>query len=196
MCWIKEKVRNGLGLLALLAETVRTISHAGESMNGRCAAGAKGHCLVTAITTGLLIGVAGSAEAANPFKELAGSWRGAGQLVLADGKRERISCRGYYTSKSGEALTLAIRCASPSYRIEMRGNLTDSAGRVAGNWEERTFNAAGSVSGSASATRLNLAFGGSISGSMSIAVSGTSHRVNISTGGVGFNGVTISLSRG
>lgn len=146
--------------------------------------------------TALLATLPVDAEAASPFRQLAGTWKGAGQIMLSSGARERLSCRGYYTSRgTGNTLSLAIRCASPSYRIEMRSSLAYNSGRVVGRWEERTFNAAGTVRGVASANRLNLAFGGSISGSMSVALRGSSHSVNISTPGAGFSGIAITLSR-
>ncbi len=156
--------------------------------------------------TAMLVGLAGlmafattgQANPAEVFKKLAGSWHGAGQLVLSDGSQERISCRGYYTLKSGGgALTIAIRCNSPNYNIEMRSLLnSNSGGVVGGNWEERTFNATGVVNGSASGDRITLAISGAITGSMSIAVGGSAHKVSITTSGVGFKSVSMSLSRG
>jgi hypothetical protein len=149
------------------------------------------------LATLLAFPAAGQAGPEEVFKKLAGSWHGAGQLVLSDGSKERISCRGYYTLKSGGgALTIAIRCNSPNYNIEMRSLLNSSGGGVAGDWEERTFNATGAVSGSAGGDRIALAISGAITGSMSIAVGGASHKVNITASGVGFKSVSMTLSRG
>ncbi len=149
------------------------------------------------LATLLAFPATGQAGPEEVFKKLAGSWHGAGQLVLSDGNKERISCRGYYTLKSGgDALTIAIRCNSPNYNIEMRSLLNSGGGSVRGDWEERTFNATGTVSGSASDDRISLAISGAITGSMSIAVGGASHKVNITTSGVGFKSVSMTLSRG
>src|SRR5690606_28189216 len=64
--------------------------------------------------TALLATLPVDAEAASPFRQLAGTWKGAGQIMLSSGARERLSCRGYYTSRgTGNTLSLAIRCASP-----------------------------------------------------------------------------------
>ncbi|MDZ4791071.1 MAG: hypothetical protein SGJ17_07675 [Hyphomicrobiales bacterium] len=130
------------------------------------------------------------------FKQLNGSWRGSGAVRLQGGN-ERISCRGYYNVKSGgSGLSIAIRCAAPSYRIEMRSNVTDSGGRLSGNWEERTFNAEGALSGSVTGSSVNLSISGVITGSMSISVNGSSHQVNLSASGPRFKGMSLSMSRG
>ncbi len=139
---------------------------------------------------------ASTAEAADVFKQLNGSWRGSGAVRLQGGN-ERISCRGYYNVKSGgSGLSIAIRCAAPSYRIEMRSNVTDSGGRLSGNWEERTFNAEGALSGSVTGSSVNLSISGVITGSMSISVNGSSHQVNLSASGPRFKGMSLSMSRG
>lgn len=136
------------------------------------------------------------ADASALFKSLAGSWRGSGDLTLTDGTRERITCRGYYVLKSANGLSLAILCDSPNYKVEIRSLLDGSGGRVRGTWEERTFNAAGEVSGSASANALRLSIAGAIQGSLSIAMKGRGQSVSISTSGTGFRTVSISLVRG
>ena len=140
---------------------------------------------------------AGAALADSPFAQLAGSWSGSGQVILADGKSERLSCRGYYLLKDdGEGLGLAIRCASPAYKLDLRSALRYEGGRISGSWEERTFNAVGSVSGRAAGGSLNLAItGGGLNGSMSISYGGAQQAVSITAEGVGFKGVSMRLSR-
>jgi hypothetical protein len=120
-----------------------------------------------------------------------------GDLTLADGTRERISCRGYYVLKSGgNALSIAILCNSPNRKVEIRSLVEESGRGVSGQWEERTFNATGQVSGSATTTSMRLSISGSIEGAIAISLKGRSHSVNISTAGTGFKGVSMSLSRG
>ncbi len=138
------------------------------------------------------------AAADSPFASLAGTWSGSGQIKLEGGKSESIRCKAYYTTNSGGAgLGMAIRCASASNKIEMRANLTYTEGKVSGSWEERTFNAAGQVSGKAAANNLNLAIdGGGLNGSMSVRLGQTSQLVSISTTGSAFRGLNLSLSRG
>jgi hypothetical protein len=136
------------------------------------------------------------AEEGAVFSQLAGTWKGSGQVRLLDGRSERLSCRGYYTQKGGLELTLAIRCQSDANKIEMRGTLANKGGRLSGHWEERNFNAEGDLSGAASANKISLRISGQVTGSMTVSVSGATHQVGISTGGVGFKGVSITFSRG
>lgn len=132
------------------------------------------------------------------FASLTGSWAGGGQVKFADGKTERITCRAYYNHKgSGEELGLAIRCASTSYKIEIRANVTNENGKLSGRWEERTFNVEGDVTGRASSGNINMAIaGGGLSGSMSVTYGSSTQAVSITTEGTNLKGVTISLSRG
>jgi len=67
---------------------------------------------------------------------------------------------------------------------------------VTGTWEERSFNAGGSLSGSAGAGKLNLAFSGTTSGSMSISYGNSSQRVSITAAGTGLSSIQLSLSKG
>ena len=138
-----------------------------------------------------------AALAENPFPNLNGSWAGAGQIKLEGGSSESLKCRAYYTTKDdGAGLGLAIRCASASNKIELRANLTYAGGKVSGDWEERQFNAGGSVSGQASGSKINLAItGGGVNGSLTVALSGATHSVSIQTTGIGLRAVNINLSR-
>ncbi len=152
---------------------------------------------LVAILAGVTVPTLSFAEGSTPFSQLAGSWKGSGQVRLDDGRSERLSCRGYYVEKAkGAELSIAIRCQSDTNKIEMRSGLTYENGRVNGHWEERTFSAEGTMSGSASANKLNLRISGQVTGSMSVSVNGSTHRVGITTAGPGFKGVTITFSRG
>jgi hypothetical protein len=165
--------------------------HARFSSRARCAI-----ALVIAFASTMTVRVA-QADASGLFKQLAGSWRGSGALTLSDGRRERISCRGYYVPKSGgEALSIAILCNSPNQKIEIRSRVQEVGQRVSGEWEERTFHAVGQVSGRATGNNMHLAVSGSISGTISISLKGKSHSVAVSATGTGFRNVSISLSRG
>ncbi len=136
------------------------------------------------------------ADASPLFKQLAGSWRGEGDLVLEDGTRERLSCTGYYVLKSeGNSLSIASRCSSPKEKFEFRSLVAESGSGISGQWEERTYHAAGQVSGSATGTTINLSFSGTIEGTISISLTGKTHSVNVSAAGAGIKGVSISLTR-
>lgn len=146
---------------------------------------------------GLAAVLAAPALADGPFGPFAGSWSGSGQVKMASGQSEPIKCKAYYTTKSADDLSLAMRCASASAKIEMRATLAHSGGSVTGNWEERSYNASGSIAGKASTNHLNLSInGGGLTGKLSVQVNGSSQSVSISTDGAGFTGVNIQLSKG
>jgi hypothetical protein len=140
---------------------------------------------------------AASAWADTPFQTLAGTWNGSGRITLDNGKSEALKCRAFYTQRESDRLGIALRCASASNKIELRANLNQTGNKVAGSWEERTFNASGSVTGRVSSERIHLSIaGGTFSGSMNVAITGARHSVSIQTNGIGLKAVSISLSRG
>ena len=136
-----------------------------------------------------------NARAENPFDSLLGTWTGSGVLVLHGGQWENIKCNAYYTG-GGSKLRLAVRCASTSYRVEIRSKLTRTGDKISGTWEERTYNAAGSVSGRTLGNRLSFSISnGGFSGSMSVSYGGPEQSVSISTAGINLKSVNMTLSR-
>jgi hypothetical protein len=152
--------------------------------------------VIAALSTASIASTA-FAQGTNPFAQLAGSWRGSGQVRLVDGRSERLSCRGTYAQKAGGSeLSLSIRCQSENNKIDMRSSLTYEGGRVSGHWQERNFGLEGEVNGSAAASRLSLQLRGQLVGSMSVSMSGATHQVSVTTAGPGFRSVSITFSRG
>ena len=153
------------------------------------------------VTAAALLKVAAStmapARADGPFTPFSATCSGVGPIQLDNGASERIKCNAYYTPKDGGVgLGMAIRCASASYKIELRAQLQAEGGKVSGSWEERTFNATGQVSGRVSASNINLSVvGGGLTASMSVATRGSSQSVGISTVGSALKRVEIDLSR-
>jgi hypothetical protein len=93
-------------------------------------------------------------------------------------------------------LGLALRCASAGNRIELRASLVSRGSRVSGSWEERSYNAAGTVSGVAAGSSLRLAFGGGVlSGVMVVTTNGRSQSISVRTDTSALRGVNISLRR-
>ncbi len=136
-----------------------------------------------------------NAQAKNPFDSLLGTWTGSGKLVLQGGQWENIKCNAYYTG-GGSELRLAVRCASASYKVEIRSKLTRVGDKISGTWEERTYNAAGSVSGRTLGDRLRFSISnGGFSGSMSVSYGGPKQSVSISTTGINLKSVDMTLSR-
>jgi len=155
----------------------------------------RAQCLLALILAGSL-SQAAPLGAAGAFAVLNGSWSGSGSIRLDDGRSEALKCRAYYSPKGEENLGLALRCASSSNRIELRAQLTASDGRVAGHWEERTFNASGTVAGHASGNNIKLSInGGGFSGSMAVTTEGRSQVISVATQGVGLKGVSVNLRR-
>ena len=150
--------------------------------------------VLLAVLTAVSLG--SDANAAGPFEQLAGRWSGKGKVTFEGGNSEALACTATYVSReAGAGLGLAIRCASTSYKAEIRSNLRYANGKVSGQWEERNFNAAGDASGVVTPERMNLRITGAITGSMTITQAGSKQSVSISTSGGGLSGVSIGLSR-
>jgi hypothetical protein len=132
-----------------------------------------------------------------PFAQLSGNWHGGGKVRYNDGSNERLSCRGKYSQKSGGTeLRLAIRCQSPSNKIDMKSDISYEGGRLSGHWSEKHFGLEGDVSGRSAANKFTVRISGQLQGSMTVSVRGSTHRVSIATTGPGFRSVSISFSRG
>jgi hypothetical protein len=136
-------------------------------------------------------------HAAGPFAQFDGSWSGSGRINLDDGRSEALRCKAYYTPKAdGVEIGLALRCASASSKVELRANLTSAGSRVSGSWEERSFNASGTVTGQVSPNQIRLTItGGGFSGSMAVTTTGKSQVISVSTQGVALKGVSVNLQR-
>ncbi len=142
----------------------------------------------------MLIGV--PAVAGSPFSSLVGTWSGKGTARLEGGKRERLSCKGYYKGSGNSELRLNIICANPSTKVELRSVLKYAGGRVTGTWEERNFNQTGTISGSATDSKLHLVIGGpALTGRLSVSLGGSTQSVSLSTDGSALKGVSITFAR-
>jgi hypothetical protein len=135
------------------------------------------------------------APAQSSVSTLVGSWSGSGRISYTDGSSEGIRCTAYH-SGGGNDLRMAIQCRSDKNPIHMRSTLRISGSRASGTWEERTFNASGTASGSVGASSISLNIsGGGFTGSMAVSFSKSSHSVNISTQGIAMSRASISFSR-
>jgi len=146
------------------------------------------------VLTVALVSSWSSWAAASPFDTLLGSWRGSGQILLSDGRTERLKCNAYYTG-GGSRLGMAIRCQSESSNVEIRSKLSQTGGRISGTWEERTFNAEGTASGKATGNKISLQITGGVTGTMEVSFSRSRQSVAISTQGIALKRVTINLTR-
>lgn len=135
--------------------------------------------------------------AATAFDYLIGNWRGEGHVVFEGGKEERLTCNSYYGEKdSGKQLTLVIRCANPaSGKIEMRGLLNYQDGMLTGTWEERTYNATGTATGSIIDNQVHLSFEGAVNGTLTTLVTHDTQSIFIRSRGSGLSTVNITMRR-
>ncbi len=101
-----------------------------------------------------LVLTAGAVHAAvGPFGTLAGSWSGSGVLTRSDGGQERLQCRANYAPAQNN-LRLNIRCASPSYSINLESDVAYNGGAISGQWSETSHNANGTLSGRADGNHI------------------------------------------
>lgn len=131
---------------------------------------------------------------AGPFTDFYGTWSGRGNAVFNGGARESLMCKAYYTGKNSN-LKLALRCASQSNKIDMRAALTGNGQDITGTWEERTFNAQGSVEGSLKGKRLQVTLDGGITGTLILSLGSDSQLVSLNTEGATLTGVHLKLTR-
>ncbi len=83
---------------------------------------------------------------AGAFDAFAGNWRGTGNVVLKDGRREKVECKiGSITQLSGTRAYQKVKCKSNSKKINVRIYLSSNASSIAGNWS-----ASGAVEGNVS----------------------------------------------
>lgn len=142
----------------------------------------------------MTIGLVSPSAAEPTFSPLLGSWAGGGTYKLQDGTTEKLKCDAYYTG-GGSQLGIAVRCQGQTNKIEMRSKLSANGGALSGSWEERTYNAAGNVTGKLTEQNLTLAIAGGVAGSMKITYDRSKQDVAIATEGIPLKSVTVSLSR-
>lgn len=126
---------------------------------------------------------------------LVGSWGGSGRIQYTDGSSEAIRCSAYYTGGSN-TLNMVIQCKSDKNPIHIRSKLHIDGSHASGDWEERTFNASGTVSGKVNPDSMSLNIsGGGFDGSMSVSFSKTSHTVNVTTKGIAMSRANMNFGR-
>jgi hypothetical protein len=154
---------------------------------------AKGLLLVA-----LALGTSATAAPVSPFASLAGTWSGGGTLSTSDGMQERLRCRASYeVAGSGSEVRLNLRCASQSYNFDLSGDASYRGGAISGSWSEATRNASGTISGQASADRIEAAArGDNFSANLSLTTRGDRQTVSIRPQSTNVTSVSLSLSRG
>jgi hypothetical protein len=154
------------------------------------------HLALLALLMGSLQPV--SATPLEVFSALPGFWIGPGRIEFVGGTSEALVCKAYYaTTDPTGRLSIVLRCASPSQKIELRAQLVAQGPNLTGIWEERTYNASGTVTGQATDRQITLSVdGGGFTATMLVVQDGEHQSVSIATQGVGFTKVSVSLTRG
>lgn len=135
--------------------------------------------------------------ASGPFSGLDGRWNGTGYIHLSDGTKERIRCRASYeVGPSGRAMHQSLRCASDSYKFELRSDVESEGNRISGNWSELTRQLSGHLTGHARRGRIEVLVRSETFNAKLVLIShGNRQSVTISTDGTKFTGATIKLAR-
>ena len=115
----------------------------------------------------------------NPFDQLKGDWTGGGVVTPSKGGTEKVDCKVTYTP-AGSTITQALLCTGADNRFDATTKFKYKNGKISGSWLETTFDASGSISGSATGDLVHARISGDkFSGRMSIKVSDSGHTINI-----------------
>jgi hypothetical protein len=100
------------------------------------------------------VGWSAPSSASELTDALKGEWSGSGKIALANGKSERIRCRGETREVSENAVEQFFHCASTDKEFDFSTSMHFSEGRARGDWRAPDRN--GTLSGPASARSMRL----------------------------------------
>lgn len=137
------------------------------------------------------------AQSDSPFASLAGSWTGGGTIAMTDGHHEKIRCRAdYEVTPSGIIMHQNLKCASDSYKFEVRSSLQADGEALTGTWTETTRQATGEVKGSIHGDQISTSVHGTgFSATLGVTTKGNAQSVSIRPEGTDIQAVTIDLKR-
>ncbi len=133
-----------------------------------------------------------------PFSGMGGHWSGSGTVTLANGAHERLRCRGTnMVDPSGAAMRQVLRCASPSYSLDINSEVVAQGAAVSGSWTESTRGVSGYISGRASPGGIAATISGAnFAARLDVRNQGASQSVSIRpTAGTDVAAVSIALRR-
>ena len=109
---------------------------------------------------------------------LKGRWSGSGEITLANGKSERIRCRGESREVSENAVEQFFHCASTDKEFDFSTSMHFSGGRARGNW--RAPDRSGTLNGPASSGSLRLHLSSADGeGNLSATIGSCSQSINV-----------------
>ncbi|MGC2224351.1 MAG: hypothetical protein WA624_19375 [Methylocella sp.] len=118
---------------------------------------------------------------------------------MTNGATERIRCKASYAvNAAGKALQQSLRCASDSYKLEIRSNVISEGGSLSGSWAEATRGVSGNISGRASDAEISANVAGAgFSARLDVRTHGGKQSVTLKPqGDAGVSAVSISLRKG
>jgi len=144
-----------------------------------------------------LVSVPALAEPDDPFTALQGSWSGTGAISMSNGTKERIRCNAtHHLGSSKSELTLALTCASDSYKFNLESKVNNSAGAISGNWYETTRATGGALTGRIAGNAINVRVEGSaFNAILSLTTKGDRQVISIQSPGSEMSDVSITLVR-
>jgi hypothetical protein len=151
-----------------------------------------------AAALGILACTGEASQAADgPFANFAGNWSGNGTITVQNGSRERIRCRGRYAvGDDNSKLSLSLRCASDSYKVELQSDISYDRGIISGSWNEASRQIFGQLGGRATPTHINAKVSSvGFDAVLSLSTRGNTQSVSIKAPGSEISDVSISLTR-
>lgn len=133
-----------------------------------------------------------------PFAGLSGSWTGDGTVTMADGSHERIRCSANYSvPPMGKSLNQGLKCASDSYRFDVKSNVfVEDGGTLRGTWSEATNQVQGNVSGRVSPGHIETSVSSqAFSAHLTVTTQGGKQSVSILPQNTDVKTVTIEMRR-
>lgn len=133
-----------------------------------------------------------------PFAGLEGSWSGNGMVTMANGSHERIRCSANYSVPPlGKSLNQGLKCASDSYRFDVKSNVfVEAGGALRGTWSEATNQVSGNVSGRIAPGQIETSVNSpAFSAHLSVTTQGTRQSVSIQPVNTEVRVVTIEMRR-
>jgi hypothetical protein len=116
--------------------------------------------------------------AGDPFEQLKGDWKGGGRVILAEGNTKQVNCSANY-KVTGSNVTQTLHCTGNDYEVNTTLKIADKDGKIKGSWNESTYDASGTVTGTAKGNLVHaLIAGDKFSGRMSIKLSDKGHAIN------------------
>jgi hypothetical protein len=105
---------------------------------------------------GALVALAAApAMADTPFVGLSGAWAGGGRITMITGASEPIKCKATYTAnKAGTTIDQVLRCASDTYKFNVKSRVGVDGSALSGQWTETTYNLTGTFTGTVKGEKI------------------------------------------